>query len=211
MKQFLALLLVAAGACLNFACVKSTSSSEYDSVWKPYSGTTWTKPSGIENFAATDGGFQFDATISTANTADAAGLKLTFVPPMYVISNIESGSSAQFAITADVVSQDSMQLVTPGTGGQKYTFFAFGRVGGNVQTFGKDSVLTTARSFTSGAPFTYSPSINPDSCSKRLSLQLVLNWKPYSGPAVTDTLKTTKISVKVKNMSLTVSGVDILK
>jgi hypothetical protein len=71
--------------------------------------------------------------------------------------------------------------------------------------------LTQPRPFGSDALFAYSPSIHPDSCSRQIYIQLILNWKNYTGPAVLDTLKTSKISVQVKNMGLTVSGVDILK
>ncbi len=206
MKHFLFLLCMCAGACMISSCQKSTNSSEYNSVWRPYSSTVWERPSGIENFSADDGGFSFDVAVSASNLKDT--LKFTFAPAIYKISNIESGADAQLTISAAVTSKlDSMKLV----GGTQYTFYQFGKVSGAVRTFGKDSVLTTARIFPSETQFTYKPSINPDSCSRRMTVQLFVNWKAYTGAAVTDTLTTTKITVKVKDLSLTVTGVDILK
>lgn len=210
MKQYFVLLLVGAGAMLTSSCIKSTSSSEYDSVWRPYGSTVWSKPSAIENFSAADGGFSFDATISSSNAVDTLGLKLTFIPSMYVISNIETANAAQFTISAAITSQpDSMKLKTAGSSGALYTFYQFGSVRGIVRTYGKDSVLTAPRAFTSGTLYSYTASLHPDSCGAQLNVQLILNWNLYTGAAVIDTLKTTKVSVRVKNMGLTVTGVDI--
>lgn len=218
MKRIFFLLLVGAAVCINSSCTKSTSSEEYDSVWRPYSGTAWTKPSsGLENFSATEGGFSFDATISSANTIDTLAVKLAFIPSQYIISNIESGKDAQFTVSATVSSvMDSMKLKTVQYDPVKhdttrYAYVQFGKVSGIVRTYGKDNVLTQPRSFASDALYAYSPSIHPDSCSRQIYLQIILNWKSYTGAAVLDTLKTTKISVQVKDVALTVSGVDILK
>ncbi len=212
MKHNFTMLLVVAGACLTSSCIKSTSSSEYDSVWRPYASTVWSSPSSASNFSATDGGFSFDASITSANVVDTLGVKLTFIPTMYMISNIETGADAQFTIFATVASKpDSMKLKTAGANGALYTFFQLGAVHGNLRTYGKDSVLTSPRAFVSDAQFTYAPSVHPDSCSKQLYVQLILNWNKYTGPAVIDTLKTTKISVKVSTMAFTVTGIDILK
>jgi hypothetical protein len=80
-----------------------------------------------------------------------------------------------------------------------------------IRTAGKDSVLTAPRPFAPDTLYSYSPSINPDSCSREIYLQLTVNWNTYTGPAVVNPLTSTKVSVQVKNLSLTVTGVDILK
>jgi hypothetical protein len=216
MKQLFFAILLVAGIGLFSSC-KSTNADNYDSVWKPYSGTNWAQPSAIQNFSARDGGFTFAATISQTNAVDTLGVVLPFSPSMYVISNIESGSTAQFAVSASVSSPlDSMKLKTIVIDPVKhdttrYAYFQFGRVRGTVQTSGINKVLTAPRAFGSDGVFTYAPSIHPDSCSQKITLQLIVNWNNYTGAAVLDTLKTTTISVQVKNMSLTVSGIAILK
>jgi hypothetical protein len=218
MKLNLSLLTVVAGALLLASCSKSTNSDEYASNWKPYSGTTWKKPATALNFSAINGGFQFDANISTANTVDTLGVNLAgFIPTMYQISNFETASDAQLAVSVSVTSPlDSMKLKTmiidPTTHDTTlYEHFQFGRVRGSIQTFGKDSVLTQPRVFGQDALFTYAPSVHPDSCSRQIALKLILNWNSYTGRAVLDTLKTTKVTVTVRNMAFTVNGVDILK
>ncbi|MDD8016821.1 MAG: hypothetical protein PHP42_00460 [Bacteroidota bacterium] len=204
MKNLLVVLFLAGISLFCSSCVKSTSSDKYDAVWKPYSSTIWAKQSaGITNFAAADGGCNFDATITTASIADTVWL----IPTMYNISNIESGKNPLLTISASVSSNpDSMKLDSA-----HYTYFQFGRLDGTIQTFGKDSVRTQPRSFASNTLYSYAPSIRPDSCSRQMYIQIILHWNSYSGPAVLDTLKSAKISVQLKNISFAVSGIDILK
>lgn len=217
MKHSLFLFIVVAGACLNGSCIKSTSSAQYDSVWKPYTGTVWTQPAGISNFATSDGGFQFDAVISQLNRVDSLGVKVAFIPAMYQVTDIETGSGANLTVFAGIVSiPDSMQLqvpqINPATHDTvRYIHFQFGRVTGSIRTAGKDSVLSAPRAFAPDTLYSYSPSIHPDSCSREMYLQFTVNWNTFTGPAVVNPLTSTKVTIQVKNLSLTVTGVDILK
>jgi hypothetical protein len=218
MRHFGFMVMVLAGACGLSSCIKSTSSANYDSVWKPYSSTQWVQPgSGILNFNADNGGFTFDVPITRANTADSLAVSLVFIPSLYIISNIETGGAAQFTISTAISSmKDSMHLKTiqidPATHDTtRFAYFQFGRVRGSVRTFGVDSVFTQPRVFASGSLFTYAPSIHPDSCSKKIELTLFINWNSYTGPAVLDSLTATTVTVKVSDMALTVTGVAVLK
>jgi hypothetical protein len=203
---FLSLLITI--AVVFSSCVKSTSSEEYNSIWKPHSGTSWVKTStAIENFVSTANGFKFDVTVTPATQDDTSSFYPTKGSSWYVISNIGTASSA--AITAQVnVSSipDTINLVGGGT-----SLFQFGRVSGAVRTFGVDSISTSPRSLQQNTLLTYSPSIKPDSCSSQLRIDVVLNWNNYTGASAVDTLKSKKVTIEVSNVSFGVYGIDILK
>ncbi len=218
--KYLLLIAVFIGTCVFMSCVKPTSSDEYNWDWQPYSKTSWFGSDGrteLSGIAAENGGFSYKATISNSNIVDTLGLLITTFPSMHVISNIESGSSAQLSIFATISSKpDSMLLstvqvdpVTHDT--SKYAYFQFGKVRGIIRTAGKDSVFTQPRAFASNILYSYQPSINPDSCSKRFKVQLIVNWNAYTGASVIDTMKTTTVTVQIKNMAFSVRGIDILK
>jgi hypothetical protein len=211
MKHFL-IIGVVASAIVFSSCVKSTSSQEYDSVWKPHSATSWIKsPSTLSNFSATAGGFKFDATITPANQEDTTAVTYTFYadkyPSWYVVSNIESASNAVITASVNVASlPDTIFHVAGDT-----TLFQFGRVNGTIRTFGVDSVLTLPRKLQQNTLLTYSPSIRPDSCSLRLRIDVAMNWNKYNGTSAIDTLKSKKITIEVSDVSFGVYGIDILK
>jgi hypothetical protein len=211
MRHFLIFTMITVSIIFS-SCVKSTSSQEYDSIWKPHSGTSWIKSSSsLGNFVSTAGGFKFDATITPVNQEDTTALMYSFyadnAPSWYVVSNIESASNAVITAAVNVSSiPDTMNLVAGGT-----TLFQFGRVNGAVRTFGSDSVLTQPRKLQQNTLLTYSPSIRPDSCSRQLRIDVALNWNKYNGASAIDTIKSKKITIEVSNVSFGVYGIDILK
>lgn len=202
MKQTLLVLLAAAG-CLFTSCTNSSETQEYTSVWSPYSETVWTRSgTAAEAFKPTTGGFTF-----IANIADTGTYTYTFVPDIYVVSNMTTASGATVTFRSAVTSgQDTLALAGGGS-----AYHTFGTVAGKVQSFGADSVLTSGTAFTAGAS-SIALTVNPDQCSRQLRFNVTVSWKAYTGAVTASPLpKQKKITVELSDIQMRVAGIDVQK
>lgn len=201
MKRSL-LFIACAGLLAIGSCATDSDSSEYDSVWKPYSETNW-KVSGspAEGFKATTGGFTF-----AANIADTGTYTYTFIPEIYVVSNMTSASSATLSFRSAIV--NGRDTLTMAAGGTQY--HTFGSFGGTVRTRGADSVLSAPIPFAGEAPASIALSVDPDACSREVRFVVTVSWVPFTGGAIVGALPTKKkLTVEFSDIEMRVSGIDL--
>ncbi len=191
------------GICLFSSCTKSTDADKYNSVWKPFSETTWKRlGSTAEGFKATTGGFVF-----TANIADTGTYTYTFIPSIYIVSNMTSASNATLSFRGAIT--DGKDTVMLSAGG--FQLHSFGTMSGSVQTRGADSVLTAQKLFVSNTATTFPLSVRPDSCSRELRFNVTVAWNAFTGGAVVNPLpKQKKITVEFYDIEMRVNGIDVL-
>lgn len=186
-----------------YSCEKSTEADEYNSIWKPYTETSWkTSGSAADAFTPTNGGFSF-----IANIADTGAYSYTFVPSIYIVSNITSAKEGFLSFRGAITSApDTLALV--GGGIQTHTF---GTLSGVVRTTGADSVPTSAKPFANNSRTTIQLSVNPDSCSREVQFTVNIAWNPYTGGATTNPLpKQKKITVEFFDIEMRINGIDVL-
>lgn len=200
-SYFLFFTLICLGMIMS--CKNNTEADEYTSIWKPYSETKWTlSGSPAEGFKATNGGFSF-----TANIADTGTYVYTFIPGIYVVSNMTSASSASVSFRAKVVNgPDTLALAAGGT-----QIHNFGTVGGTIQTKGADSVLSAGKKFNANENTSLFFSVNPDSCSRELRFNVKVSWNPYAGGTTVLPLpKQKKVAVEFFDVVMQVNNIDVL-
>lgn len=201
MKQLLAVVLFA-GIVSFSSCTNSSDVEEYNSIWKPYSETKWARSgSAAEGFSATNGGFSFKA-----NIADTGTYVYSFIPEIYIVSNMTSASNASLSFHGRIIDgQDTLQLTAGGS-----QIHSFGVLSGTVQSKGADSVLTSPKTFGSTAA-SIALSVNPDQCSREIRFNVQVAWTPFTGGATVAPLpKTKKVSVEFFDVQMRVNGIDVL-
>ena len=68
------------------------------------------------------------------------------------------------------------------------------------------------KSFNGNASNTVALSVNPDSCSKVLRFNVSLQWNNFTGGTPQNALPTTKkIEVAIKNITMRVNGVNVIR
>lgn len=202
MKRSL-LIILSVGLFSFYSCEKSTEADEYNSIWKPYTETSWVRSgSTADAFTPTNGGFSF-----VANIADTGTYTYTFVPSIYIVSNITTAKDGFLSFRAAIIdSPDTLTLAGGGT--QLHTF---GSLSGSVRTMGADSIATSAKPFTNNASTTIQLSVNPDSCSREVRFTVNVAWNPYTGGATVNPLpKQKKIAVEFFDIEMRVNGIDVM-
>lgn len=202
MKQSL-FILFCIGIVSFSSCSKSTDSDEYNSIWKAYSETNWVRSgSATEGFKATNSGFTF-----IANIADTGTYTYTFVPSIYIVSNITTARNAVLSFRGAVIDGPDTVLLSAG-GSQLYSF---GLLSGTVQTMGTDSIPTAPRSYAGGVSTSMGLSVNPDSCSRQVKFNVTVSWNPFTGGATVNPLpKQKKVAVEFFDIEMRVNGIKIL-
>lgn len=200
MKHIL-LFLLCIGIGLISSCKSSTDTDEYDSLWSPFAGTKWVKPGNAESFVATNGGFSFIAAI-----ADTGTYNYTFIPSMYIVSNITSARDGFLTFRAMII--DIPDTVKLSAGG--FQLHTFGVLRGTVQTKGADSIITSPKPFAANGTSTIPLSVKPDSSSREIRFNVNVAWNPFSGGATPDTLKRKKIAIEFFDVKMRVNGIDVL-
>lgn len=201
MKLYLTLIFFA-GVLSFSSCTKSTDVEEYNSIWKPYSETVWIRSgSAPEEFTATNGGFSFKA-----NIADTGTYIYTFIPAIYIVSNMTSASDATISFRGAIIGgTDTLQLSAGGS-----QLHSFGVLSGTVQSKGADSVLTVPKAFGNTAA-DIALSVNPDQCSRELRINVQVAWNPFTGGTTVNPLpKTKKVSIEFFDVQMRVNGIDVL-
>ena len=204
MKRYFAFLPVFLLSLLSSSCDQTTGSDKYNAVWSPSgdaSVTKWTKPSSVTEFSQFDRGFSF----STDAIKDSV-ITLTFSPQIYQVENIGTASDGSISFVAMVTSlPDSIAL----QGGGKVVH-QFGAVGGTIATSGDSSF--SIKSFSANIVNTISLSVKPDSCSKILKFNVALQWNNFTGGTPLNTLPTSKkIEVSIKDITMRINGIDVIR
>ncbi|MBI2428099.1 MAG: hypothetical protein HYV29_04770 [Ignavibacteriales bacterium] len=202
MKQLL-LILLSPLLVIGTSCTKSTDSNEYNSIWKPFSETKWTFLGKTpDEFKATNGGFSF-----AANIADTGTYTYTFIPSIYIVSNITTANDGALSFKGMITSNaDSIFLSAGG-----YQMHSFGVLNGSIQSRGADSILTNPKSFNANIPTMVGLSVNPDSCSREIRFNVTVTWNPFSGgPTVNPLPKQKKIAIEFSDVQMRVNGIDVL-
>jgi hypothetical protein len=202
MKQLL-LVVLCAGILSFYSCEKSTDADEYNSIWKPYSQTVWARSgSAAEGFEPTTGGFTF-----IANIADTGTYSYTFIPSIYVVSNMTSASDGYVSFRAAML--DGPDTIALSAGGIQLHSFA--SVSGSIRTMGADSILTGPKAFLSDVSTKIPLSVNPDSCSRQLAFTVNVAWNPFLGGLTVNPLpKQKKIAIEFFNIEMRINGIDVL-
>ncbi|MHB1049120.1 MAG: hypothetical protein ACYC09_03490 [Bacteroidota bacterium] len=202
MKQLL-LVVLCAGILSFYSCEKSTDADEYNSIWKPYSETKWVRSgSAAEEFKPTTGGFTFKA-----NIADTGTYSYTFVPSIYIVSNITTASSGVLSFRGAILDgSDTIALAAGGT-----QVHSFAQLSGFVTTKGADSVDTAPKPFVSNTATLLPLSVNPDSCSREIRFTVNVAWNAFSGGATVSPLPTTKkVTIEFYDIEMRINGIDVL-
>ncbi len=202
MKRSL-LIILSVGLLSFYSCEKSTGADEYNSIWKPYTETKWVRSgSAAEAFTPTNGGFSF-----IANIADTGTYSYTFVPSIYIVSNINTAKEGFLSFRGGIIEPpDSLALASGDT-----VAHMFGSLSGFVRTKGADSMATGAKPFANNANITIQLSINPDSCSREIQFTVNVAWNPYTGGATVNPLpKQKKIAVEFFDIEMRVNGIDVM-
>lgn len=202
MKQSL-LVVLCTGILSFYSCEKSTDADEYNSLWKPYSETNWVRSgSAAEEFKPTTGGFTFKA-----NIADTGTYSYTFVPSIYIVSNITTAGSGVLSFRGAILDgPDTLALTAGGT-----QVHSFAVLNGTVSTKGADSIATAPKPFASNTATTIQLSVNPDSCSREVRFTVNVGWNPFTGGATVNPLpKTKKVTVEFFDIEMRVNGIDVL-
>lgn len=189
--------------CSMYSCKKSTDADKYNSSWKPFSETKWARSgSAAEEFKATTGGFSF-----IANIADTGTYTYTFIPTMYIVSNITSASNGILSFRGAVISgQDTVFLTAGG-----FQMHSFGIMSGSVQTKGADSVITSPKTFFDNVATTIPLSVRPDSCSRELRFNVSVAWNAFVGGAtVNPSPKQKKVTIELYDIHMQINGIDVL-
>ncbi|KAB2922456.1 MAG: hypothetical protein F9K22_11590 [Bacteroidetes bacterium] len=193
---------VCAGLLAIGSCSTDSDSNEYDSVWRPFAQTAW-KLSGspAEGFKATTGGFSF-----TASIADTGTYTYTFIPDIYVVSNMTTASGATLSFRSAIV--NGRDTLTMAAGGTQY--HTFGALSGAVRTKGADSVLSAPITFAGDASASLALSVNPDACSREVRFVVTVSWVPFTGGATVGALpKSKKLTVEFTDIEMRVTGIDL--
>lgn len=192
-------------AILLTSCDKVTGSDKYDAVWTPGGDagiTKWTKPASVTDFAQFDKGFSF-----STNAIKDSTVTLTFSPAIYQIENITSASGGTVSFDAMITSSPDSVLLQNGS----KVVHQFGILGGTISTSG-DSVSFSVKPFTGNSSNTIALSVNPDSCSRLLRFNVALQWNTFTGGTPQNALPTTKkIEVAIKNITMRVNGVNVIR
>ncbi len=187
------------------SCDKVTGSDKYDAVWTPggdVSITKWTKPASVTDFWQFDKGFSF-----STNAIKDSTVTLTFSPAIFQVENITSASGASVSFDAMITSSPDSVLLQNGS----KVVHQFGVLGGTISTSG-DSLTFSVKSFNGNASNTIALSVNPDSCSKVLRFNVSLQWNNFTGGTPQNALPTTKkIEVAIKNITMRVNGVNVIR
>ncbi len=205
MKRIFFSLSLLALSALFFSCDQVTGSDKYDAIWTPggdANTTKWTKPASITDFAQFDRGFSF-----STNAIKDSTVTFTFSPQIYQIHNITTASGGTVTFDAAITSAPDSILLT---GGSKAAH-QFGILGGTVATSG-DSVSFSVKPFTGNAANVITLSVNPDSSSKLLRFNVSLQWNNFTAGTPQNALPTTKkIEVAIKNITMRVNGIDVIR
>ena len=205
MKNYSLFIVALLGMFLLGSCKPSTptGSETYDPVWSPSGNsknTAWTSASG-GSFTQIDGGFQYTLTL-----VDTIAGQYAFTVTPYVISNITTGRSGNLSFTARVL-PDSVQV-----GAGSYAAWRFGDVSGTVTTTGTDSTMHSSKAFFGETTNSFPLSVSPDSCSSKIAFNIVLRWRSYSGSTPLNPIGHSRsVTVEISNLTMSVTGVSVLK
>jgi hypothetical protein len=205
MKKYTVFILLMLGMFLFGSCKPSTptGSDTYDPVWSPSGNsknTSWVTSSG-GSFTQIDGGFQYTVTL-----VDTVVGQYSFSVTPYVITNISTGKNGNLSFTARVL-PDSVQVAN-----SSYVPWRFGDVSGTVTITGADSSMHSTKVFYGENSNSYPLSVSPDSCSKKISFNVVLQWRNFTGGTpMTPIGHSRPVTVEISNLTMNVTGVSVLK